>query len=71
MTTKERLIQLGMKENEIDSHCSDLYVKVNSISKKFVESEYQFPKNVTTFIDNIDHVRWYDIPFAYEEYYTK
>lgn len=41
MTIKEQLLQLGMKPEEIDNHCSDLYVKKNAISEKFV-SEYEF-----------------------------
>lgn len=70
MTIKEDLINLGMEENEIDHHCSDLYVKKNSISDKFV-SEYEFKNIVTTFRDDIDHILWYEIPFAYTEYYNK
>jgi len=66
----EELLNLGMQENELDHHCSDLYVKKNSISTKFV-NEYEFKMNVTTFIDAIDHELWYDIPFAYVEYHTK
>lgn len=53
-----------MKENEIDHHESDLYLKVNENSKKLV-GEYDFKENVTTFIDEIDNELWYDIPFAY------
>lgn len=49
---------------EIDSQHelgSDLYLKVTPISKALIE---QYEGNVTTFIDNIDHELWYDIPFA-------
>lgn len=53
-----------MKENEIDHHESDLYLKVNENSKKLIE-EYDFKENVTTFIDEIDDELWYDIPFAW------
>lgn len=62
-----------MKENEIDHHESDLYLKVNENSKKLVE-EYYFKVNVTTFVDQINNELWFDIPFAwydikaYEEY---
>jgi len=70
MTIKEELIQLGMKPEEIDNHCSDLYVKKNAISEKFV-SEYEFKNIVKTFVDDIEHKLWYEIPFAYTEYYKK
>jgi len=69
-TIKEQLLELGMKPEEIDSHCSDLYVLKNSISDKFV-SGYEFKQNVKTFVDDIDHVLWYEIPFAYVKHYQK
>ena len=53
-----------MKPEEIDHHCSDLYLKVTPVSKKLVD-EYDFKQNVQIFKDQIDHVPWYDIPFAY------
>ena len=59
-----------MQENEIDNHASDLYLKKNAISEKLV-NDYEFKENVTTFIDEIDHVEWYEIPFAYENYFNK
>ena len=67
-TIKEILLEMGMEENEIDNHCSDLYVKKNDISTSFV-NEYEFKQNVTTFRDQIEGQIWYDIPFAYSEYY--
>ena len=67
-TIKEQLLELGMKPEEIDSHCSDLYVLKNSISDKFV-SEYEFKSIVTTFRSELDKKLWYEIPFAYTEYY--
>jgi len=67
-TIREQLLELGMKQEEIDNHCSDLYVLKNSISDKFV-SEYEFKQNVKTFVDDIEHKLWYEIPFAYTEYY--
>lgn len=49
---------------QIDSHASDLYVKVTPASTAIV-SDYQFKEHVTKFKDAIDGERWYDIPFAY------
>lgn len=70
MTIKQQLLLAGMKENEIDNHESDLYVLKNEVSTKFIES-YEFKSNVTTFIDEIDNVQWYDFPFAYSEHHNK
>lgn len=67
-TMKEQLLGLGMKENELDNHCSDLYVLKNEISTNFINN-YEFKQNVTIFKDDINHLEWYDIPFAYTEYY--
>ena len=53
-----------MDPADIAHHCSDLYLKVNAISEKIV-NEYEYKNNVTMFIDQIDRVLWYDIPFAY------
>lgn len=68
MTDREKLLAMGMNENNISNHCSDLYVKKNEISDKFV-SEYEFKQNVEKFTSCIDNEVWYDIPFAYVEYY--
>lgn len=56
--------QLQAAGCEMDSHESDLYVKVTPESTAIVDS-YQFKSNVTTFTSQIDGERWYDIPFAY------
>jgi len=64
MTIKEQLLEMGMQEHEIDNWQSTLYVLKNEISDKFVE-QYEFKNQVTKFIDNIDHVLWYEIPFGY------
>ena len=49
---------------DIDHHCSDLYLRVSEKSKDLVK-DYAYNRNVTTFIDQIDHVPWFEIPFAY------
>lgn len=63
-TLKEIFLENGMKESEIDTHESDLYVLVNDISKKVID-QYEFKNNVTTFKSNTDKQLWYDIPFGY------
>lgn len=55
-----------MNKEDIDHYQGDLYLKVTPISKKLV-SQYDYKNLVTTFIDNIDGVLWYEIPFAYTE----
>lgn len=59
---------MKMSEKDIDHYNSDLYLRVNSISKKLIQ-EYNFKENVETFVDEIDHELWYDIPFAYLPFY--
>ena len=49
---------------DIDHHYSDLYVRVTPATCE-VMKKFQYSNMVTTFIDNIDHVLWYDIPFCY------
>lgn len=53
-----------MEAKDIDHHYSDLYLRVNEKSRALV-AEYDYKNLVETFTDQIDHVLWYDIPFAY------
>lgn len=59
-----------MRPEEIDHHESDLYLKVTPVSQELV-AQYDFKNLVTIFIDNIDHVLWYEIPFAWTGNRTK
>jgi len=52
----------------MDSHEGDLYVKVTPQSTEILE-KYKYRKIVTSFISQIDHASWYDIPFAYEPFW--
>lgn len=63
---KDILIQAQgqMLPQDIDHHASDLYLRKNAISDKLV-AEYEYKSQVKTFSDNIDHVLWYEIPFAW------
>lgn len=68
---KAQLLFIGMKESEIDTHASDLYVLKNDISQQWV-NEYQFKGNVTVFRSEVDNALWYDIPFGYmNEHYNE
>ena len=53
-----------MDSKDIAHHFGDLYLRKNEISTKLVD-EYDYKNQVSTFKDQIDHVTWYDIPFAY------
>lgn len=60
-----------MKPAEIDTQHelgSDLYLKVTPISTTLIQ-KYDFKEMVTTFIDNIEHTLWYDIPFANSDWW--
>lgn len=62
-----------MKPEEVatyESSGSDLFLKVTPVSKELVE-QYDFKENVKTFIDNIDHERWYEIPFGNTDWWEK
>jgi len=55
-----------MKPEEIDSQHevgSDLFLKVTPVSTALIK-QYDFKKNVTTFVDAINHELWYEIPLA-------
>lgn len=54
----------ALPPDQIDHHYSDLYVKVTDKSRALVH-RYQFRRHVTTFIDQITHTLWYEIPFCY------
>lgn len=55
---------------DIDHHESDLYLRITPISKKLIR-EYEFKNQVHVFRDNIEHVLWYEIPFAYTPYWER
>lgn len=54
----------SMNPEDIANWQTDLYLKVTPESRRLVE-KYDYKNLVETFIDNIDHELWYDIPFAY------
>lgn len=57
----ERVKERGIQYNNWQT---DLYIPVNDETKALIE-QYEFRRNITTFVSNIDHKLWYDIPFAY------
>lgn len=53
-----------MPKEDIAHWQSDLYLRVTPQSTALV-NDFDFKHFVTTFIDQIDHVLWYDIPFGW------
>lgn len=66
MINIHRLAIEQMDKKDIDHYQGDLYLKITPISQKLI-SQYDYKDLVTIFIDNIDGVPWYEIPFAYTE----
>jgi hypothetical protein len=50
------------------NHSSDLYIPVTPETRELI-SQYKFQQNVTTFWNEVDGGRWYDIPFAYDPWW--
>jgi len=62
--------QMIIAGQEIDSHESDLYVKVTDRSQEIVDV-FEFKSNVKTFVSQIDGCLWFDIPFSYLPFWEK
>ncbi len=54
----------ALPEKDIDHWQSDLYVRMTLASREIID-RYEFKNLVSAFIDQIDHVQWYEIPFAW------
>jgi hypothetical protein len=70
MTIMQDLIKAGIKKKDMDSHESDLYVRKNEISTPIIERYKKIHPMVSTFISQIDGKRWYDIPFANDNFWA-
>ena len=68
-TVYDKLVAM---ECQIDSHASDLYVKVTETSTKILWDFYpvraDFPG---TFISNTDRTSWYTLPFCYSPWWRR
>lgn len=66
MTLKERLLaaDLGLTEADFDHHEYDLYVKASPAVRQWLENNYAWYENVTTFPCRLSNEMWFDIPFA-------
>lgn len=61
-------IRKELPEKDIDHHATDLYVRVSPKSTEIIK-KYGIDKGalLSTFVDNIDHDKWYELPFVYNE----
>lgn len=65
--TPENICELAMKllpAEDIDHHATDLYIRKTPESTKLI-NKMKNKSLLSTFIDNIDHVVWYELPFCY------
>ena len=65
ITIYQKIVKAGI---EFDNHCSDLYIPVTKETTKLIDA-YRFKRNVTKFKNQIDGRQFYEVPFAYDEYY--
>ncbi len=58
-----------LPEKDIQNHESDLYLAVSKESAQLV-ADYKFKQNVTVF-NGSDNRNWFDIPFAFEPFWSE
>lgn len=65
-TLKERIKEAfpNMTDSEFDRHETDLYVKHSGELYIWLQMNYEYFANVSTFRSQIDGTTWFDIPFA-------
>ena len=63
----EKLLEV-LKPEEMGHSESDLYCKATNASIEIIKV-YEHRGIVTTFVDNLTHSLWYEIPFAYDPYW--
>ena len=55
----------NIPSEDIDHWETDLYLRKTPKTTELIKTKLPKSFNVTTFIDEIDHVPWYEIPFAF------
>jgi hypothetical protein len=58
-------------EAEIDSWCSDLYIKFTPEIFEFCKKNFAYPNQVTKFWSENFKAWWIEIPFQYTPYYDR
>lgn len=77
MTLKEQLkLALGLTEDCFSNHNSDLLILFSDDTMDWLTVNYEFSQNIKIVISDVKGQSWYEkryieIPFAYEEYFTK
>ena len=71
-TLMEMLIEAGYPKEEMDHHCSDLYLYVTSLTTKVIEEwckahDYRMAWHCPTFRDQITGKMMYDCAFQWYE----
>ena len=69
-TNRSLYQQMLVAEVPVDSHESDLYVKVTPESTRIIE-EADLQSAPTTFTSPMDGEPWYEIPFGYDPFWPK
>lgn len=68
------LLDAQITETDIDSHFSDLYLRVTPENTELLRQYYEaqgIKKMPKTFRSNTSDGCWYDIPFAYNPYWEE
>lgn len=60
-----KLAYMTLPAEDIDHHATDLYIRKTPESTKLI-NKLDNKALLSTFIDNIDHVTWYELPFCYD-----
>lgn len=63
-STIHEIAALLLPPEHIDHHASDLYIKVTPQANNIIK-RLQPKSLLSKFIDNIERVYWYDLPFCY------
>ena len=69
LTVYQELVEAGC---DLDSHESDLYFKDTPEARRIVqewESETGQSACSAPFVDEVEHTRWLDVPFAYQPFW--
>ena len=60
-----KLAYMTLPAEDIDHHATDLYIRKTPESTELI-NRLDNKALLSTFVDNIDHVTWYELPFCYD-----
>ena len=75
MTLYQKILQLGLPTEDIDHHCSDLYVRRTPAVTKLLKEHFgddprKMPTTFKSLTNPVGSV-WYDIPFVYDPFWAE